>query len=207
MKVLDPGGGRSMAITQLSVIDCGTERLGHIHARLEALDVSFRTVPLDRANGELFRGDGGIIISGGPHLFTEAGGARRLGSLFAFIRRIKIPALGICLGHQAMGMQHGVKVYRGIERKSTDRIRILSGEHPLVRGLGPEVDFAKDHCEGIPLPPGFSLLGSSVHYPVEIMASEEKLLFGVQFHPEISGEPGKILFRNFVDIVRKNVTE
>jgi len=64
--------------------------------------------------------------------------------------------------------------------------------------------FYENHREGISLPEGFLLLGSSLNYPVEIMASASKPLLGVQFHPEVSGMPGRILFGNFMQIVARH---
>ena len=66
----------------------------------------------------------------------------------------------------------------------------------------PRFSVKADHCEGVSLPSGFQLLASSAFYEVEAMASTTHPNFGVQFHPEVSGEVGEIIIRNFCHIAQ-----
>ncbi len=161
------------------------------------------TVPLAAANGHVLTGAGAVVISGGPSLFTDPGVGATLHGQLAFVDRLAQPVLGICLGHQGLGARAGVRVHRGTERRCAERI-VPCEEHPLFAGLPDAFPMVADHCEGIPLPPGWRLLASSAHYPVEAMASQRLPHLGVQFHPEVSGEPGRRLLHNFCRLAREH---
>jgi GMP synthase (glutamine-hydrolysing) len=58
----------------------------------------------------------------------------------------------------------------------------------------------EDHCESISVPPGFVLVASSDACVNEIMQHQTKPFFGVQFHPEVSGNHGSLLIENFAKV-------
>jgi len=79
-------------------------------------------------------------------------------------------------------------------------------DDPLFHGL-PEVMTMRcaHYCEVKQLPPGFELLASSQHCPIEAMRHRERPLYGTQFHPEAYEPPfldGRTLLENFARIVR-----
>lgn len=187
----------------IGLINCGSRRTKDIYAIFEELESVVYELSLKQAGEKKHWDYDGIIISGGPHLFTDSSYAHELIEEFSFIDDIEIPTLGICLGHQAIGLRHGSKVFRGPKRRGTETIQLVA-RHPLAAGMEAETAFYENHCEGITLPDTFQLIGSSLYYPVEMMVSLSKPLFGVQFHPEGSGEPGKILFRNFIRIISRH---
>ena len=61
----------------------------------------------------------------------------------------------------------------------------------------------EDHCESISIPNGFKLIASSDVCVNEAMQHHSELIFGVQFHPEVSGNHGRILFENFIKLCEK----
>jgi GMP synthase-like glutamine amidotransferase len=183
----------------ICIVDCGSRTTAAISRLCTQAGCPSQKLPLAQANSAHLNRHDGIIISGGPHYFSEPSSAA-LSETFAFIDRITKPLLGICLGHQAIGMRCGGSAFRGARRQGEETIR-LHTRHPLVEGLGHVFTVREDHCEGILLPPHFLLLGDSAHYPVEIMAGSARPFFGVQFHPEVSGAAGELLFANFIGIV------
>ena len=183
-----------MINAQVALIDCGSAKFGAIAEIVGSDSVS---VKLDAANTFESGPMRAMIISGGPHLFTGSEGAS-LRSKFAFLERIRIPVLGICLGHQALVLEAGGDVYLGEERRTSDGIRLEQPDHPLFQGIDDGTQFAEDHCEGGTVPTGYTLLGSSAFYRNEAMANDKDRRYGVQFHPEISGEPGRRLIENFL---------
>lgn len=181
------------------LVDCGSRKVGALAHLIEQAGAECRSVALSAMSAaELALADA-LVISGGPHLFTAD---PTLEQAFAFLEGLALPTLGICLGHQALGLVHGASVFLGPARREPESIHLLPG-HPLVAGLGAEAVFGEDHTEGITCPLGFRVVGFSAHYRVEIMAHARLPLFGVQFHPEISGDPGLCLIGNFLALARQ----
>jgi GMP synthase (glutamine-hydrolysing) len=189
-----------MTSLSIAVIDCGSKKFDAICSLVMELDCSVQKILLAEANATRFEAFRAVIISGGPLLFTDPGKTADLEKRFAFIARLPIPILGICLGHQALGLLHGAAVFRGPEIRRPEKINIVR-VHPLFEGITSETLFGEDHCEGIFLSEHFLLLASSASYAVEAMVAQDKPFYGVQFHPEISGEPGKKIFQNFIALI------
>lgn len=141
----------------------------------------------------------GIVFSGSPVLLTSNDANPYLDQL-QWIHKITAPLLGICFGHQLIGLLHGCEIYKGMEVRTTIPIRIIKKD-PLVNALEEHTLMAQDHTEGITLPSGFTLLASSENYPVEAMRHPTRKIWGVQFHPEVSGENGLQVFRNFISVI------
>ena len=187
-------------LVSIAIIDCQSSKTGHIQAAMERLQCKVDLILLKDANQCHFQNYQGVIISGGPYLFTDPENSGLI-DLFAFIDQLKIPTLGICLGHQAIGIRHSATIFKSVERKEQEKIRIHS-VHSLVRNLDSICFFEANHCEGIELPDGFTCLAASAFYGVEMMACDTKPFYGVQFHPEVSGENGVQLFKNFLEIIK-----
>jgi GMP synthase (glutamine-hydrolysing) len=138
----------------------------------------------------------GIIISGAPILLTESYPAL-FAEKFSFLKSLNVPALGICFGLQVMALAFGEQAFLGAEVRRQEKVSFHFSD-PLTEGIPADVMLAEDHTEGIGLPDDdFFLLASSAHYEVEAMKHKKKPIYGVQFHPEVSGEFGITLLENF----------
>lgn len=182
------------------LIDCGSRRLPHLRDGLTALGMNVVTVPLAEASRhrEDLASSQALVISGGPRLFTRE---PALVHQFAFIDDYPGPTLGICLGHQAIGLRAGARIHLGAARRGPERIQVFF-EHPLFEGLGSTLTMDTSHREGIDLPARFVGIARSEVYGLEAMANDQRLRYGVQFHPETSGAPGARLLANFVGLAR-----
>jgi GMP synthase (glutamine-hydrolysing) len=105
--------------------------------------------------------------------------------------------LGICFGHQLIGLSFGAFGSRMKDDRGTQLIEIFE-KSPLFDKLPSEIEMIEDHCESISIPANFKLIASSDACINESMQHTSLPLFGVQFHPEISGNHGRVLFDNFI---------
>ncbi|TQV73960.1 hypothetical protein FLL45_13945 [Aliikangiella marina] len=185
---------------KLVVIDCSSSKVPEIIKILEKLDCQVKCINFEYANNHEFSQFDAMVISGGPRLFTDQGQIEALTHCFEFINHVSCPILGICLGHQALGLASDAEVYRDTERRQSEIIDVTH-RHPLVKQMGESFEMSTDHCEGITLPADYQLIAKSNFYPVEVMANDKLKRFGVQFHPEVSGTAGEQIFKNFLQLV------
>jgi GMP synthase-like glutamine amidotransferase len=184
---------------QIGLVDCGSRGVERIRTILSVAGAAVAIIPLPQIGATPPPGLDAVVISGGPHLFTAGETGVALVERFAFIDRFATPILGICLGHQAIGLRFGAQVYRGPAVRRPEPIHITA-PHSLFAGIPSGAVFVEDHTEGITLPPGFSHLAESGTYPLEAMAHRSRPLYGVQFHPEVSGRVGERVLENFLEL-------
>lgn len=185
----------------VEIVDCGSEKTPDIVRVCEALGWQTIVTRLEDLNKRK-NFENPIIISGGPRLFTDPGGDALL-ALFEFVLRCDEPILGICLGHQGIAQMFGGEVFRGEEVRIEQTIKVV-GDHFLFEGLKHPIIVAEDHCEGVNLPNEFIIVASSRHYAVEAMQHKSLPIFGVQFHPEVSGPTGEVIMANFLNFAIAN---
>ncbi|MNE42710.1 Aminodeoxychorismate synthase component 2 [compost metagenome] len=143
-----------------------------------------------------------LVISPGPCTPNEAGIS--LAAIRHFAGRM--PILGVCLGHQALGQAFGAKVVRAREvmHGKTSAIRHL--DSGVFHGLNNPLTVTRYHSlvlEAATLPDCFEVTAWSEREGVrdEIMGIRHRQLAleGVQFHPEsILSEQGHQLLDNFL---------
>lgn len=137
----------------------------------------------------------GIILSGGPESTTLADSPKAPDAVFS----LGVPVLGICYGMQSIAMQFGGQVENagrqefGYARMDYDR------NAALFAGLDMR-DVWMSHGDHVSvLPPGFTIIGSSENAPIAAFANDEKRIYGVQFHPEVTHTPnGTAMLSRFV---------
>ncbi|MFT7611436.1 MAG: GMP synthase (glutamine-hydrolyzing) [Parvicellaceae bacterium] len=181
-------------MSQILIIDCGSTKVPLFESTLKSFSQNCTIVRLSDFKVSSLPAYSGIIISGAPILVTEIDTAPYL-EQFSFLKEYTNPVLGVCFGHQILGMTYGASSLT-CEPARTDQMVIKEMESPLFEGIS-EFIFNQDHCEAISIPDDWNLLASSSICTNEAMEHPSKLLYGVQFHPETSGENGLRLLKNF----------
>jgi anthranilate synthase component 2 len=140
-----------------------------------------------------------IVISPGPCTPTEAGVSLAVLAHFAG----KVPILGVCLGHQAIGHAFGGKVVRApqVMHGKTDTITTTGAG--VFRGLPTEFVVARYHSlvvERESLPACLEATAWTADGVIMGLRHRELAIEGVQFHPEsVASEHGHALLRNFLE--------
>jgi anthranilate synthase component 2 len=143
-----------------------------------------------------------IVISPGPCTPAQAGISIPLVRAAAG----KIPILGVCLGHQAIGEAFGGQVVRAQRLMHGKTTRVVHNGHPLFRGIPTPIEAMRYHSLVVSpdrLPAELEVTAWSADRPAgeEIMALCHRTLpvYGVQFHPEsVATQEGKRLLANFL---------
>lgn len=183
------------------IINCGSQKTVYIEESVDEF-MDFKTVPFHSLNSDDLLDIKGIIISGAPLLITEIDMSPYLEKV-NWLTTIDIPVLGICFGHQLIGLTYGAFGSRMKEERDWQIIEVFE-ECELFQKLPTELEMMEDHCESISIPSGFKLIASSDSCVNEVMKHNTKQIFGVQFHPEVSGNHGRVLFQNFIEICEKS---
>ena len=139
-----------------------------------------------------------IVISPGPCTPTEAGISVPLIQRFAG----KIPILGVCLGHQAIGQAFGGEIVRA-ERVMHGKVSPVTHDgRGVFTGLPSPLTATRYHSLAIErktLPSCLAVTATADDGEIMGVRHREWAVEGVQFHPEaILTEHGHALLRNFL---------
>jgi anthranilate synthase/aminodeoxychorismate synthase-like glutamine amidotransferase len=141
-----------------------------------------------------------IVISPGPCTPSEAGISVELIKRFAG----KIPILGVCLGHQAIGEAFGGRVVRAKKILHGKTSEVFHDGQTIFRGLAKPFIATRYHSlivERKSLPPELEISAETSDGTIMGLRHRKLRVEGVQFHPEsVLTGPGMQLLRNFLTI-------
>ncbi|WP_353683392.1 aminodeoxychorismate/anthranilate synthase component II [Thermodesulfovibrio sp. 3907-1M] len=141
-----------------------------------------------------------IIISPGPCTPKEAGVSCDVIRHFAG----KIPILGVCLGHQAIGAAFGAKIVRSAEIMHGKTSLIYHDGKTIFKGLPNPFEATRYHSLIIDkesLPDCLAITAWTSNGIIMGIRHKEYIIEGVQFHPEsILTKVGKDLLKNFLTL-------
>jgi anthranilate synthase component II len=141
-----------------------------------------------------------IVLSPGPCTPKEAGICLDLIAQASD----KIPILGVCLGHQAIGDAFGGKIVRAPIPVHGKLSEIRHQGEGLFRGINAPFHATRYHSlvvERQTLPRDLTVTADTDDGLVMGLAHARLPVHGVQFHPEsIASEHGYVMLKNFLDI-------
>ena len=181
---------------KILILDFGSQYTQLIARRLRELEVYCEILPFTASKAQIQSArPAGIILSGGPDSVHRAGSPRP----DPFVFEAGVPLLGICYGMQLLIAMHGGKVVPAKKREYGGADLEVLAETPLLAGLPKHLQVWMSHGDGAArLDNGFRVVARTKAAPFAAIADETKLLYGVQFHPEVAHTPlGSKLLENF----------
>lgn len=177
---------------RILILDYGSQYTQLIARRVRESGVYCEILPWDAAPeviGEVQAS--GIILSGGPESILLADAP----ILPAPVLEAGVPVLGICYGMQLLASSLGGTVEGGHSQEFGYAEMRAHGHTGLLRDIEDRVnndghgllDVWMSHGDRVTtLPDGFKLMASTGDVPIAGMADEQRHIYGVQFHPEVT---------------------
>jgi anthranilate synthase component 2 len=120
----------------------------------------------------------------------------------------KIPLLGVCLGHQAIGQAYGGKVIRAPEPLHGKLSTVRHNNKGVFKGLPARFEVTRYHSlivERKSLPAELEVTAETSDGIIMGLQHKTHPVHGVQFHPEsIATEEGHALLANFLSLAGLN---
>ena len=180
--VLDFGGQYNQLIAR-------RVRDHHVYAEIK----SFET-PLEEIKAQNYKG---IIFTGGPNSVYDMTSPHYAKEILD----LGVPVLGICYGCQLISWMCDGKV-QSCEKSEYGKIEIetTKPESKLFKDVPKNSVVWMSHTDYISeVPDGFEITSYSKDCPCASMENEQKNIYAVQFHPEVThSEYGKKLLYNFL---------
>jgi GMP synthase (glutamine-hydrolysing) len=181
---------------KIVVLDFGSQYSHLICRRIREFSVYAELVPFDISLEELKKlNPKGIIFSGGPASVYNNDSPKPKTGIFD----IGLPVLGICYGHQLIVNNFGGKVKRANKEYGSSLLTV-DNDSDLLSGMGKSIRAWMSHGDAAEkIPNGFDIIGHTESSHAAAIANKQKLIYGLQFHPEVvHTEKGTEILRNFV---------
>jgi anthranilate synthase/aminodeoxychorismate synthase-like glutamine amidotransferase len=140
-----------------------------------------------------------IVISPGPGRPEHAGVSVDVITRFG----PRVPLLGVCLGHQGIGLAFGGAVVRATQLMHGKVSSIHHDGRGVFRGISQPFTAGRYHSlvVGEPVPDALEVCARTEDGTIMGLRHREFPVHGVQFHPEsvLTGE-GRQLLRNFLEL-------
>ena len=183
------------------VLDFGGQYTHLITRRIRDLGVYSEILPFDIDLEKLKKKNPkGIILSGGPGSVYEKDDPKIKKEFFQYTTEYKIPVLGICYGHHLIMHLLGGKVESKENKEYGKANLIILEPNLLFDSLKQDQIVWMSHGDQITkIAEGFKAYAKTDNCPVAAFGNQEMLLYGVQFHPEVSNTPNGIkILENFI---------
>jgi anthranilate synthase component II len=139
-----------------------------------------------------------IVLSPGPGRPEDAGVCLDVIRTFA----PEIPILGVCLGHQAIGLAFGGQVVSAPQILHGKKTSVFHRRKGLFAGASLPLNVGRYHSLCVDkksIPSSLTVEAEDAHEVVMAIRHVEYPCFGVQFHPEsILTSQGELLILNFL---------
>ena len=196
---------KNKIVDKIIIIDFGSQVTKLIARRIRELNVYSEILTLKNFSKlKDFIGVKGIILSGGPSTVTK----KSFPNISKNIFLMKIPILGICYGLQLIAKNLGGKVKTGRDKREFGKVNLKKNKNSQLTKNFFNKNFNQvwmSHQDSVyKMPKGFTKIASTKQSPLTIIENNEKKIYGIQFHPEVTHTlNGSTLLKNFTFLICK----
>ncbi len=194
-------GMKGKITEKILVLDFGGQYNQLIARRVREQHVYAEIRAYDRVTTEELKSSAycGIIFTGGPNSVYDEASPR----YDPAILNLGIPILGICYGDQLMAYMAGGEIASAENSSEYGKTTVFTEKNALFEGIPGESTCWMSHTDYIKTPPkGFMTIAHTANCPCAAMCDEDRKLYGVQFHPEVTHTVyGKQMLHNFIFLI------
>jgi anthranilate synthase component 2 len=147
----------------------------------------------------------GLVVSPGPCAPAQAGVSLEALRLAGSAAGSQLPALGVCLGHQALAEAYGARVVRAAAPMHGKTSLVWHDGSPPFGGIESPTEVMRYHSLVVApdsVPDALRVTARTTDGTIMGLAHRDHPIFGVQFHPEsILTGAGKAMLQSFLDVV------
>ncbi len=179
------------------ILDYGSQYTELIARRIRELNVYSEVVSHNITAEDIKKKDvQGIILSGGPSSVSDEDAPTIDTNIF----ELGVPILGICYGMQLIATRLGGNVASSSTREYGASALDINEKSRLFNDVPKNINIWMSHSDSVKdVPNGFRSVASTTTCQVASFENEQKQIFGIQFHPEVSHtDYGKNIIENFV---------
>ena len=183
---------------KILVLDFGGQYNQLIARRVREQQVYAEIKPYNKITSQqiLDAGYKGIIFTGGPNSVYDPASPH----FDPEVLNLGIPVLGICYGDQLMAWMAGGEIASAESGSEYGKTVVYTEECVLFRDVPASSVCWMSHTDYVKTAPaGFKIIAHTDKCPCAAMCDEERKLYGVQFHPEVThSEYGTQMLHNFL---------
>ena len=202
---MNPANNADIHSQRILILDYGSQYTQLIARRVREIGVYCEIFSWDFPDAEKFAETAqGIILSGGPESTT----LDDTPYVPDYVLNANVPVLGICYGMQALAKKLGGTVSESSQREFGFAQVSVKQASKLFSGLSVHknqhdeqlLDVWMSHGDKVTsLPKGFVSLASTNNAEFAAIANEDKNIYGLQFHPEVTHtKNGEEILRSFL---------
>ena len=182
---------------KILLVDNGSSYLDKLVGILKPHDVSI--IPFSQLNNEFYADC--VILSGG-HSFPILGNEEKFSREINFVKEIKIPIFGICLGFQLIAHAFGAELKR-LEKKENGILDIEILEEDQIFKWIDNFKVFENHRWVISKVPTDLIALAKSKDGIEAVKHKSLPIYGVQFHPEMFVDQtcGERILKNFLGTI------
>ena len=140
----------------------------------------------------------GLILSGSDLSYSDDFCHDMIDINILALLEFQVPILGICFGFQTIGLFYGGTINK-LKNLNNDKKQVNLYKNELFENITNNIfhQFHQDYL--VDIPPNFKILAKEKKI-INAIKHNDKPIYGVQFHPELSSNNGIKLLDNFINI-------